>query len=166
MNGCCFKPLHLGMVCYTAEITKTDLLRHWRGDLTNHHLELLIMCCYHVNKITSKRMRTVRFLQNAIVTFMKCPTYDFIKLFFFTQGFLRGDFLFKMRREKKKCGGRGRLCLKMTVKCWVTWKECAMFWTREGRFVSCEGQEILLYLIALGKKKEGNWLCYSWGPRL
>lgn len=48
-------------------------------------------------------MRTlIFFLQKAIITFMRCPTYDFIKLFFFTQGFLRGDFLFKMRKGEKR----------------------------------------------------------------
>lgn len=45
-------------------------------------------------------MKTLRFLEKAIVTFMKCSTHDFITLFCFTQGFLRGDFLFKMRRKK------------------------------------------------------------------
>lgn len=61
-------------------------------------------------------MRTlIFFLQKAIITFMRCPTYDFIKLFFFTQGFLRGDFLFKMRKGEK--GWCGVLCLKITINC-------------------------------------------------
>ena len=48
----------------------------------------------------------------------------------------------------------------------LTRKECEMLWVREERFVFGEGQEILLYLLATGKKKEGNWLCYRWGPGL
>lgn len=46
-------------------------------------------------------MRTLRFLQKAILTSMRRPTHDFIKLFFFTQGFLGGDFLLKMRWKKR-----------------------------------------------------------------
>ena len=40
----------------------------------------------------------------------------------------------------------------------------ALTFRREASFLY--GQEILLYLIAPGKKKERNWLCYSQGPSL
>ena len=84
---------------------------------------------------------------------MRCPTHDFIKLFFFTQGLLRGDFLFKMR---KKRGGRVFWASEGTVNCWVTWKECEVLWTRE-EFCFLGRTGILWYLVAPGKRKEGNW---------
>lgn len=75
------------------------------------------------------------------------------------------DVISCLKWEGKKRGGGG-LCLRMTVKRWVTWKECEMLWPLEERLLSYEGQKILLYLIAPGKKKERNWLCYSQGPGL
>ena len=71
-----YKPLHLATVCDTEEITRRILLKHRRGDSTNHYLELLSMRCQYMDRTTSER-RTLRLLQTAIVAF-RCPASDFI----------------------------------------------------------------------------------------